>query len=124
VLDCTQNSCPDHAACVFFNAAGAGCPYPPGTGSSECMKTCHTGSDCRDGYVCASPVSSPWSATILDSDQTQLVCIVPVDAPPSVPDASVCRPQDAATDTGLDTGTSDASAPDDAKGPVDGGDSG
>jgi hypothetical protein len=58
------------------------------------MKLCNDSSDCRDGYVCASPRLPTWSAVILDDNQNQKVCI------PSgrsggdvtnVPDAGVCQ---------------------------------
>jgi hypothetical protein len=112
VTSCTPNSCPDNAACVFFDTAGTTCPYPPATGSSECMRVCKSGSDCRDGYVCSSPQSAPWSATILDGDKTKLVCIAPVESMPMI-DASLCQTDASPSDSGMDGLQSDA-------GPVDG----
>src|SRR5579859_2275458 len=83
VLACGDKSCPDQAACVTFNAALPGCAYndylaPARTASSLCLAHCQQDSDCRtaDGYVCRDPRLPPWSATILDDNQDQQVCVV------------------------------------------------
>ncbi len=86
VLNCIGNAvsaCPDNAVCVEFQSAVPGCPYddyqsPSRTGISFCMQQCGSNSDCRGGYVCADPLSPPWSAAILDNDQNQSVCIAPI----------------------------------------------
>jgi hypothetical protein len=82
-----------------------GCPYddyqsPPRTGRTMCLARCTQDSDCRtsDGYVCRDPRQAPWSALIVDDDQSQRVCIVSPDYPygadqspnASFVDAGVC----------------------------------
>src|SRR5579883_335706 len=117
VLGCTPDTCPDNAACVQLGASVPGCPYndynaPSRVGSTLCMKTCNSSSDCRqgDGYVCADlcptasgasaacdPNANPWHAVPLDMSRSRKVCIVPqpVTSPPASPssvDAQVCSP--------------------------------
>lgn len=79
-FNCVANKCPDQAACVIFESSVPGCTYSdrglPRTGRQFCVAQCHSGSDCRDGYVCADPRNPPWNALILDDDQTQLTCLV------------------------------------------------
>ncbi len=84
VLNCTGNNlgatCPDNAFCVLFDPNVPGCPYSGRTpasrvGQSECRNSCNTNSDCRGGYLCASPLSEPWSAAILDPNQTLKACL-------------------------------------------------
>jgi hypothetical protein len=83
VLNCTGNNlgstCPDNALCVLFNDNVPGCPFsarsPARTGQAECRNSCNTDSDCRASYLCASPLSPPWSAEILDPNQTIKVCL-------------------------------------------------
>jgi hypothetical protein len=101
-FSCTTNSCPDNASCVVFEPTVPGCPYddyssPARTAESLCMKTCQGDGDCRGGYVCRDPRQLPWSALILDDNQTERVCIVPPDpgapsANGSAEDAAVCQP--------------------------------
>jgi len=121
IFDCRGNLCPDEAACVLFHPNVAGCSYddrtPSRSGRTFCLAQCHGNSDCRPGYVCADPRQAPWSARILDDDQTQRVCIVPPDKASVeagvVDDAPVCSVN------GVDASAIDA-APSDAA-PRDGG---
>jgi hypothetical protein len=96
-LNCTDDSCPDHAVCVLFGASVPGCAYsdyssPGRFGQSFCMAHCNGDSDCRqgDGYVCANPRSNPWYAAILDDNQNQRVCIAASQQVSMAPDADVC----------------------------------
>jgi hypothetical protein len=131
IFGCRGNLCPDEAACVLFNAAVQGCGYDDRqnsrTGRTFCMAQCHTDSDCRGGYICADPRKTPWSAVILDDDQTQKVCIVTPDTGESsvggpatlasMPDAAVCQPAApdlGTTGSGADAGTDAADAGADA----------
>jgi hypothetical protein len=87
VINCTGNnlgaSCPDNAVCILFNANIPGCPFsarrPASTGVSQCRNTCGTNSDCRGGYICGAPNGPPWSAEILDPNQTVKVCLPALD---------------------------------------------
>jgi hypothetical protein len=102
VFNCRGDGCPDKAVCTLFNASVPGCAYNDyagGGGSRDarsfCMERCFSQSDCRPGYVCADPRQGPWSAIILDDDQTQLACMVlpPTPdggTPPPNPTAPVC----------------------------------
>jgi hypothetical protein len=83
-FNCAAESCPDEAACVLFNANVPGCgfddrngAYGSRVGRAFCVAKCGRDSDCRGGYVCRSPKSSPWNGVILDGDQTKLTCLVP-----------------------------------------------
>jgi hypothetical protein len=104
LLDCVPEQCPNDAACVLFNASEPGCGYDDRTQGSPlsqqlCMKTCSSNSDCRLGYVCASPVVTPWSGMVLDSKSYELVCLplppngqIGGDSGPIVdPDSAVCQ---------------------------------
>ncbi len=127
IFNCSGNLCPDQAACVLFHAAVQGCGYDDRrasrTGRTFCMAQCQSDSDCRGGYICADPRKTPWSAVILDDDQTQRVCIVPPDngesavggpaTLASMPDAAVCQPS-APVDSTPDAGALDAAAKTDA----------
>lgn len=80
---CTANSCPDNAACVEIGASVPGCAYddyaaPSRVGTSMCLKTCNSDSDCRqsDGYSCASPSGPGSSNVILDTNQSEHVCLI------------------------------------------------
>ena len=120
IFNCRGNLCPDQAACVLFHAAVQGCGFDDRqqsrTARTFCMAQCHSDSDCRGGYICADPRQTPWTAVILDDDQTQRVCIVAPDLRESAiggqatlvstPDAAVCQP------TGPDFVTPDAGAVD------------
>jgi hypothetical protein len=83
VLNCTGNNlgsvCPDNAYCINFNPNVPGCPYNPRVVSraseAECRNGCGNNGDCRAGYICANPMDPPWSAQILDPDQTAMVCL-------------------------------------------------
>jgi hypothetical protein len=158
IFNCKTDSCPDYAACVLFQAAVQGCGYDDRsfsrTGRSFCMAQCHSDSDCRDGYMCTDPRQPPWSALIIDDDQSQRVCIVRPDdgvvgpnASVATVDAAVCSPSapgydasfspndasfdtgvsiDTGVDTGSDTGTDSGSdtGPDAADAAVDAADAG
>lgn len=96
IIPCTGNSCPDHAACVEIGASVPGCPYddyaaPSRVGTAMCLKSCNSDSDCRqnDGYTCATPAGPGSSAVILDTNQSQKVCLV-AGPPASFVDAQVC----------------------------------
>jgi hypothetical protein len=117
IFNCRGNLCPDDAACVLFNAAIQGCGYNDRsisrTARTFCMAQCHSNSDCRDGYICSDPRQAPWSAVLLDDDQTRRVCIVPPDNGRSTlasePDAAVCMPSaPVETDAGGDAQGPDA----------------
>lgn len=129
VLNCSDNSCPDNAACILFQVSVPGCLYndysaPARTGSSMCMKTCTQDSDCResDGYVCENPRNAPWYAAILDDNQGESVCIAAPSSsalampPPS--NTGVCAaslpPLPEADAGGGDASPPDAEAPDSA----------
>jgi hypothetical protein len=83
VLNCTGNElgslCPDNALCVEFFPNVQGCPLdvrsPARTSISECRNTCGNDSDCRTDYFCRSPLAPPWSARILDTEQTATICL-------------------------------------------------
>jgi hypothetical protein len=82
-FNCQADKCQNSAACVEFLASVPGCPYddylsPARTGRTFCLKTCQKDSDCRqsEGYVCRSPTKPPWSAVIVDDNQSEQVCIV------------------------------------------------
>ncbi len=142
LFNCRGDLCPDQAACVMFHPAVQGCGYDDRrtsrTARTFCMAQCHSDSDCRGGYICADPRQTPWSAVILDDDQTQHVCIVPPDLGEgavggpatlaSTPDAAVCQP--AAPDLGVtdagsgDAGVRDAGDAGDAGAPDGGADAG
>ena len=125
VLNCSNNSCPDHAVCVLFQANVPGCAYddyqsPSRTGRSFCMEHCNENSDCRqsEGYTCTDPAGSPWHGYILDNNQNQKVCIIPasllsedqanfgapVCAPAVPPDASVDASSEADAGEGSEAG--------------------
>ncbi len=91
---CNANACPDKAVCVLYNAAVPGCSYndrdPARVGRSFCMASCDEDDDCRDGYVCADPKTTPWYASILDANTGRKVCSVPVSYARAVVDAPVC----------------------------------
>lgn len=104
VFNCTDDSCPNNAACVVLQPQVPGCPYdeydsPSRSTRTLCLATCNSDSDCRadEGYVCASPLAAPWHALILDNNQGEQVCIVAptpgyaTDAGAS--DAAVCMPE-------------------------------
>jgi hypothetical protein len=100
VFNCRPDTCPNSAACVLFHPEVPGCPYsdrsPSRIGRQFCMAQCQSDSDCRqgDGYVCVDPRQPPWSALILDDDQSQHVCIPApsTNSAPDTTDAAVCGP--------------------------------
>jgi hypothetical protein len=102
VFNCTNDTCPNNAACVVLQPATPGCPYddyqtPSRSSRSLCLATCNSDSDCRtaEGYVCTSPLGAPWRALILDNNQGEKVCIVaptPGTADAGLEDAAVCNP--------------------------------
>jgi len=123
VFGCGDQTCPNSAACVAFNVALPGCSYndyqaPARTSRTLCLAHCQQDSDCRtsEGYVCADPKGAPWSARIVDDNQTQLVCIVaatPIDAGFGGPEggAALCnagRPLSDGAVSATDAGAADA----------------
>ena len=100
VLSCTDDSCPNSAACILFQPSVPGCAYddyqaPARTSRAFCMKTCTQDSDCResDGYVCRNPTHAPWLAVNFDDNQDEQVCIVGSSSlAMSEPTAAVCSP--------------------------------
>jgi hypothetical protein len=148
IFNCSGDHCPDKAACVMFEGAVPGCAYTdrgvPRTGRSFCIAQCQSNSDCRDGYICADPRSTPWKGIIIDDDQNQLTCLVDPLASfdPNVPadgGAAVCQSSgpsvspieagapefdagSSSTDSGADATTTDASTTD--GGTTDAGDDG
>jgi hypothetical protein len=99
-FDCTGDSCPQGASCIFFSASVPGCAYtdrnPSRVGRSFCMAQCDKLSDCRDDYICADPKGAPWNAFDLDDDQSKSVCIVAPDSTTEMPDANPYEDPDAA----------------------------
>jgi hypothetical protein len=105
VQDCVPDECPNNAACVLFSPAVPGCGYDDrlqGSRVSEqfCMATCGSNSDCRNGYICADPISPPWNALILDKNNQNVTVCIPLpleglDGGNSTsafdPDAAVCQ---------------------------------
>lgn len=104
VEDCVPNECPNNAACVLFNPEVPGCApndrvQGSRIGQQFCMATCGSNSNCRDGYECKSPLSAPWHAAILDTNQFELVCIpIPLEGADGGnsgylydPEAAVCQ---------------------------------
>jgi hypothetical protein len=145
-FNCTANVCQNSATCVAFEPSVPGCPYddyqaPSRTNRTFCMAHCNHDSDCRhsEGYICADPTKPPWSAAIVDDNQSQLVCI-PAFSPGTVrsapdgglPEGSVCSASGPAFDASLvfpgeDAGAdapSDGSADGFADGAPDGADAG
>lgn len=83
IFNCTDDSCPNNAACVVIDPGVPGCSYndygiPSRSSRTLCLATCNSDSDCRqdNGYICASPLDAPWRAIILDNNQSEKVCIV------------------------------------------------
>ncbi|HEY4015976.1 MAG TPA: hypothetical protein VGM06_21720 [Polyangiaceae bacterium] len=82
-VTCSANSCPDNATCIEFAAGIPGCGYndysaPSRLGRSMCMKTCGSDSDCRtdEGYSCVSTLALGSTVAVLDTNQTQSICMV------------------------------------------------
>lgn len=117
-LNCGPNSCPDEGSCVLFGSAIPGCGFddrngPTGSRVSRsfCMAMCANNGDCRSGYVCADPTKFPWSAVILDDDQSKKTCLpVPFESPDA---AAVTQSANApvCSAAAVDAGTIEASAP-------------
>jgi hypothetical protein len=114
MVECIQGSCPTNSSCIQFYPAIPGCGYNDRVGASRlgesfCMATCSSQSDCRLGYVCATPTESPWFADIVDNNQQILVCLpepmtgeVPGGMSQNVnPDAAVCQAQGPEFDAGF-----------------------
>jgi hypothetical protein len=80
----------------LFESAIPGCAFDDRSGPngsrvarSFCVATCTSNGDCRGGYTCVDPRTSPWNATILDDDQAEHVCL-PIPAQPGdQPDAAI-----------------------------------
>jgi hypothetical protein len=147
-LNCQRGSCADEASCVLFGSSLPGCAYDDRAGTygsrvarSFCMARCASNEDCRAGYTCAEPREAPWSAVILDDDQSKRSClpspVTPASGaspgvnPPSSGAAPVCGPIappvsdiDASAPGPLDAGTGSGDAGKDVgadAGLVDGG---
>ena len=80
IFNCIPNSCPTEAACVVTNISVLGCPYddrhsPSRTARQLCLKKCQSDGDCREGegYACITP--SQYGLQVLDTDQTERVCL-------------------------------------------------
>jgi len=80
IFDCLPNACPTEAACVATNISVLGCPYddrhaPSRTSRQLCLKKCQGDGDCRadEGYACITP--SQYGLLVLDTDQTERVCL-------------------------------------------------
>ncbi len=131
ILNCTNGSCPDEAVCVTFQSSVPGCEYndyesPSRTGRSFCMAHCSDTTDCRqsEGYECKDPTAPPWSAAILDNNQSQGVCLIaagPLADAGTMIDAAVCATfgPDANPIPGADAAF-DGEGPDAADGGADG----
>ncbi len=143
-FNCAKDSCPDNAACILFNAAIPGCKYDDRSGGygartarAFCVASCGRDSDCRAGYICADPRSSPWFGFAQDSNQDKRTCLaIPSDYNPDAgpdtdagPVPAICGPlapfpkaidasaprvvvEDASLPGPLDAGISDADAGD------------
>lgn len=121
-FNCAQNSCPDQAACVLFNAAVPGCNYDDRSGGygarnarAWCVAMCSKDSDCRGGYVCGDPQSAPFNGVVLDDDKSKRTCLVPppgygVDAGPDAAIASFMPPAPVCGSVGPDVPKIDAGA--------------
>ena len=80
IFSCLPNLCPLEAACVATNISVLGCPYddrhsPSRTSRQLCLKKCQHDSDCRvgEGYACITP--SEYGVLVMDTDQTEKVCL-------------------------------------------------
>lgn len=80
LFNCLPNACPGQAACVATNVAVLGCPYddrhaPSRTSRELCLRRCQNDGDCRadEGYACVTP--SDYGIQVLDTDQTERVCL-------------------------------------------------
>jgi hypothetical protein len=138
VFGCGRNSCPNNAVCATFNTSLPGCAYddyqaPARTARTLCLSPCQQDSDCRasEGYVCDDPKAPPWSATIVDDNQNQKVCIVaatPIDAGPGVQESSaaICSSGRILGEAGADGEEADSAPPADegAGGAADAADAG
>jgi hypothetical protein len=80
MFSCQPNRCPSGAGCVATNISALGCPYddrhsPSRFSRQLCLHLCNQDSDCRegDGYACITPAQ--YGLLVLDSDQTEKVCL-------------------------------------------------
>jgi len=77
VFNCGPDSCPESAACIVVHAAVPGCGYDDRavarTARSLCMVRCQRDTDCREGYLCASPLER--EGMVIDLDQSKRVCL-------------------------------------------------
>jgi len=80
IFNCEPNACPDGSGCIATNIEALGCAYddrhaPSRFSRQLCLKTCGQTSDCREseGYACVTPAQ--YGLLILDTDQTELVCL-------------------------------------------------
>lgn len=80
ILNCLPNKCPSGAGCIATNAEPLGCTYddrhaPSRFSRQSCLKVCTEDSDCRigEGYACIAP--KQYGLLVLDTDQTEKVCL-------------------------------------------------
>jgi hypothetical protein len=80
IFNCEPNACPTGSGCIVTNISALGCEYddrhaPSRFSRQLCLKTCGQTSDCREseGYACITPAD--YGLLILDTDQTELVCL-------------------------------------------------
>ena len=94
VFNCRPNACNPGAGCVATNIDTLGCPYddrhaPSPYSRQLCLKLCGQTSDCREGegYACVNPAQ--YGLLVLDTDQTEQVCLPATSYAVTVTDASV-----------------------------------
>lgn len=80
IFNCVPNACPPEGACVETNPNVFGCAYddrhaPSRLSRQLCLKKCSQDSDCRqgEGYACVVP--EKYGILVLDTDQTEKVCL-------------------------------------------------
>lgn len=120
-FNCSNNSCPDKAACVLFNAAIQGCGFDDRAGQygsraarAFCVGACTSTTDCRSGYLCADPRSAPWNGHVLDDNKDKKTCLViPADYDPDAGSAVISSqvPAPVCSPVGPKVPPIDASAP-------------
>jgi hypothetical protein len=80
IFNCLPNACPLEAACVETNPNVFGCPYddrhaPSRLSRQMCLKKCTQDSDCRQGEGYACIAAKQYGLLVLDTDQTERVCL-------------------------------------------------
>ena len=104
LFNCEPDRCPEEASCVAFDQQldpDPACNDPQRWARFErtfCLKTCESNSDCRGGYVCASPadLAAGYHARVIDAGKPGArVCIVNTRRTPpltSEQPPAVCQP--------------------------------